>query len=321
MVLDLMFPNNDAIYAFMEMSKNLFWDKKEMDDTYGKEMQKLLDESLKNALLDIEEEQDNAGFWNILGSIYLRKKLYQDAIDSFNKAIEIAPMYKAFWNNLSVAYYQIGEKLKALDCFKEGLLLEKEQGSFITDGPEFVLQGKLLDDYLKEKDLHSSETISALDLYQLGQLAQYYTNCYEPKLAIKCLLRLIRFDSNNPGWYFQMSSCLWAIGEKTRAINFLKKGLIINPDDKAILNTLVDIYFTQREFQKALEYLQRLHAIDPDDIEIILDIAAAYSELHNKDEAIYYLRKSLDIDPSSITKIIIDSGFIPYLNSLRESIF
>lgn len=315
-----MFPNDEAIYAFMEMSKKLYYDQDIPDDTFRKKVQKKLEEALKNALLMVEHEPENAGYWNILGSLFLRQKQYQKAIDCFNKAIEIAPTYKAFWNNLSIVYYQIGEKSKALECFKEGLLLEKEFGSILTEGPEFVLQGKSLDDYLKEKDQYSMETIDPLDVYYLGLLALHYINNKKPTCAIKSLLRLIRFEPKNPYRYYQMASCLWKINEETRAINFLKKGLLVNPDDKSILDTLVDIYFKQWNFQEAKKYLRQLLEIEPNDTETILDLAAAHAELQEKEKTIYYLKKCLDINPLYVNQIIRDLSFIPYLNYLEENI-
>ena len=55
---------------------------------------------------------------NVIGSSEMVSK---NGILYVETAIEIDPTYKAFWNNLSIAYYAIGEKRKAIDCFKEAL--------------------------------------------------------------------------------------------------------------------------------------------------------------------------------------------------------
>jgi len=320
LVIDAMFPNDEAIFSFMEMSKK-HRDKERPDDTYNRERKKKIEETLPNALLLVEKDPGHTGHKNILGCVYLELKQYKEAINCFLKAIEIDPTYKAFWNNLSIAYYQIGEKMKALDCFKEGLLLEKDHGSIITEGPDYVLQGKTLDEYLKEIDQYSEENIPAITLHFLFLLTTYYLKSNNYTLAIKCLIRLIRHDSRNTEFYYHLSSCLWKTGEEERAIKFLKKALTINPDDCIVLDTLVTLYFQRSNYLEAKNCLQQLHKIKQNDTEIILDLACTHSKLQEKEETIFFLNKCLDIDFSHYHAIINDEAFIPYLIYLNNDTF
>jgi len=314
-----MFPNDEAILSFLDITQS-FYNRERPNDSYNKERQKKIEETIENATIMVDRNTEHPGHWNILGSLYLEQKQYHEAIDCFLKAIEIAPTYKAFWNNLSIAYYQTGEKMKALECFKEGLLLEKEHGSIITDGPDYILQGKTLDEYLRNMDQYQKENIPALKLHWLFLLTTHYLGNRNSTLALKCLIRLVRFDSKNPELYYQISTCLWDLGEEERSINFLKKALEINPDDNCILDTLVTIYFKRKDFHKAKKYLQQILKINPEDTEIILDLAAAHAELKEKEETIFYLKKCLEIDSSYLPQIIMDPSFLPYLSDLEEII-
>jgi len=315
-----MFPNDEAILAHMEMHKRN--DNIDRPNTaYYKEKKKKTETALRNAKLLVEHDLGHPGHKNILGCIYLELKQYQEAISCFLKAIEIDPTFKAFWNNLSIAYYQIGEKMKALDCFKEGLLLEKDHGSIITEGPDYVLQGRTLEEYLKEIDQYTKESIPDLTLHFLFLLSTYYLGTEKYTLAIKCFIRLIRFNPKNPEFYYHLSSCLWKTGEEERAIKFLKKALTINPDDSIVLDTLVTLYFQRSNYLEAKKCLQQLHKINPEDTEIILDLACTHSKLQEKEETIFFLNKCLDIDFSHYLAIINDEAFIPYLIYLDNNTF
>jgi len=282
-----MFPNDEAILAHMEMHKRN--DNIDRPNTaYYKEKKKKTETALRNAKILVEHDLGHPGHKNILGCIYLELKQYQEAISCFLKAIEIDPTFKAFWNNLSIAYYQIGEKMK---------------------------------EYLKEIDQYTKESIPDLTLHFLFLLSTYYLGTEKYTLAIKCFIRLIRFNPKNPEFYYHLSSCLWKTGEEERAIKFLKKALTINPDDSIVLDTLVTLYFQRSNYLEAKKCLQQLHKINPEDTEIILDLACTHSKLQEKEETIFFLNKCLDIDFSHYLAIINDEAFIPYLIYLDNNTF
>ena len=212
----------------------------------------------------------------------------------------------------------MNEKRKALDCFKEALLLEKEQGSINTEGPDFYLKGKTLEEYLEEIDKYSIEDIPPLALHSLPALANFYSGIGNTIFELKYLIRLVRLDQENPELYYQMARCLLSLGE--RAINFLKKALKYNPDDVTELDTLVTMYFGKFDFRNAKKYLKMIHEINPDDTEIILDLAATHAELGEKKETISYLKKCLEIDKSYLPDIKTDPSFQPYLKEINAII-
>lgn len=319
MINDLLFRDDEAILSFLEMTHAMYKVEKP-NDTYNKKRKNKMELLLEN-LNDMDEHFDEKpGRLNIKGALYLEQKKYHDAIKCFLKAIEIAPTNKAFWNNLSIAYYAIGEKRKAIDCFKEALLLEKENGSINTEGPDFYLKGKTLEEYLEEIDKYSIEDIPPLALHSLPTLANVYSGIGNAVCELKCLIRLVRFDQENPELYYQMARCLLSLGDRERAINFLKKALKYNPDDVIVLDTLVTIHFGKFDFRNASKYLKMIHEINPDDTEIILDLAAAHAELGEKKETISYLKKCLEIDKSYLPAIKTDPSFQSYLKEINAII-
>lgn len=81
------------------------------------------EQSLGNQLLE-----QNASDWNELGLILFKVGSYDDAIDAFNKAIEIDQTFGYFYSNLGQVYIAQGRLEKAVDQFEKSidLLINKK---------------------------------------------------------------------------------------------------------------------------------------------------------------------------------------------------
>ena len=66
-------------------------------------------------------EEENAHLWNELGSIYLNTGAYDEAINSFKKAIELDETYGWSYNNLAALYIRRGHYKDAIPLYQKGL--------------------------------------------------------------------------------------------------------------------------------------------------------------------------------------------------------
>ena len=57
---------------------------------------------------------------------------YQNAIDSFDKAIEVKPDFAEVFYNRGVAYIKLGKYTKAIDDFTQVILLNSDRSGFLT---------------------------------------------------------------------------------------------------------------------------------------------------------------------------------------------
>lgn len=58
------------------------------------------------------------------GNDFYRKREYQNALESYQKAIEIDPCYKEAWFNGGMCYMQLEQTSKAMECFEEALKID-----------------------------------------------------------------------------------------------------------------------------------------------------------------------------------------------------
>jgi tetratricopeptide (TPR) repeat protein len=73
-------------------------------------------------------EEENAHLWNELGSIYLNTGAYDEAINAFQKAIELDRSYGWSYNNLAALYSRQGRYKDAIAFYKKGLQYLGETG-------------------------------------------------------------------------------------------------------------------------------------------------------------------------------------------------
>lgn len=69
----------------------------------------------------IEADGGNPVAWFGMGNVYLKKKMYKEAIDSYLKAFENGPEKGVFYNNLGWAYMEIGRFDKAEEAVKDAI--------------------------------------------------------------------------------------------------------------------------------------------------------------------------------------------------------
>lgn len=70
--------------------------------------------------------------WANLGDIYFNKKMYSDAIKSYQKAISIEPDKANLYNSLGASYRLSGDKQNAYSNFKKACDLDKSNKFFLS---------------------------------------------------------------------------------------------------------------------------------------------------------------------------------------------
>ena len=78
--------------------------------------------ALLRGLLEKDPDDGNALFF--LGLSYVKKKMYQDALDPLTRVTELTPGFPRAYFELGVCYRQLGDRKKALAAFEKNLELD-----------------------------------------------------------------------------------------------------------------------------------------------------------------------------------------------------
>jgi len=108
------------------------------------------------------------------------------------------------------------------------------------------------------------------------------------------------------------------------AMDRIERRLALNPDDSRAIYLGADVLIRMGEKEKAMEWVKRLAAADRDEPAILYGIACLYALIGKPDEAVYYLSKSVDAGFAHRQYLEKDGDFDPirhhprYLELIKE---
>lgn len=94
---------------------------------------------IKKALDKHFVKYDLAEAYSILGNIYNQMDYFQDAIEAYQKALEINPNSGVYWTNLGVAYRLTAQYDKAESCYQKALAINPDYPELYTSLGAFHL--------------------------------------------------------------------------------------------------------------------------------------------------------------------------------------
>lgn len=81
--------------------------------------EQFIPQALRELLLSLEDNPDNAEALHLLGFIYMGRKDYPTAIKYFRKALALDPEFYICWNNLGTAYLASARWEDAVDLYQD----------------------------------------------------------------------------------------------------------------------------------------------------------------------------------------------------------
>jgi len=121
--------------------------------------------------------------------------------------------------------------------------------------------------------------------------------------AAKYYDNLIKTDSAKTESIEAASSVYKAIGDTAKAIDVLKRGRRLAPNDKFLLLDEANIYNNKRDYEALGPLLPQLLDINPNNPDIVLVAANCYEHLHQYDKAESLYLQAIDLNSSAYEPI------------------
>ena len=249
---------------------------------------------------------------NNLGAFFYSKGLYIDAIDSFQKALDLEPKYALSLKNF-------GQAVKK--AIEENYDFAEESGgemSFTYDDAIKIFKKALKIDPSMD-DVYNS----------LGEI-YYHRGMYDT--ALKLFKKAIEKNVNNALAHYNMSFLYGEKGFFDKAQEEYKTAVAINPnfaetkritidenamamyeEDKEILkkkrdpekaqvaNSMAQVFLSTNREKEAIEKLKEAIQLNPDFVEPYLNLGKIYIKKHKFQEAIEYFEKAVHLDSENDT--------------------
>lgn len=254
----------------------------------------------------------NSRSHNNLGSTYITLNDFENAEDSYEKAVKLKPDYiEALFNlgNVKIDLGKFTEAVKVLNqLIKEDSAFYKAYFARGIAYSSMQIYDKALSDFSKaisDKDIENN-----IKVFNKSGMVKFSMNKYTE--AIEDFNKALAIDSTFTETYNNLGLVYLESDNYDKAVYYFTKAIDYRPEFFEAYNNRGNAYFKQKNYEKALKEYKYALEINPDEITVLKNIALINYIIRNYQEAIEFYNKILEINPNSAT-VINDRGLTYYM--------
>ncbi len=229
--------------------------------------------------IDSGIESTNAHVWNEKGNVHFKQENFEEAINAYNKAIQIDPSFGWPYSNLALVYFTQGKYTEAILLYQKSidLLSSNKDKALSWNGLGNVY--RCVNDYANaviayrkaaELDTVTAGMRDAADYSQLdeglntakawNELGELFFKTRSYVDAVNAFNKAIELEPASGAAYSNMGRVLTFQGQFPEAVGFLEKSIeLFNEDkDKAVAwNRLGNVYRKLNNYDNAIKAYQK----------------------------------------------------------------
>ena len=270
--------------------------------------------------------------YNNLGGYLYNEGRVKEAIEQYQKAIQINPDYTDALDSLGVAFAAERRFDEAIECYRVSLRINPNDADVLNNLGVVLADRGRFDDAIE--NYHKALQISPNDVDALDNLGAALTGkgrfdealgYYRQAIAIApnfaaaqnnlgILLakqgktaeaiahyqKAIELNPNCAEFYYNLGNLLATQGRPAEAMRQFRKALEIEPDYAEAHYNLADVLFAERQWQGAVEHYQQALKQMPDSVHAHYQLGLALQCLGQSADAIAEFRKVLELDPNHV---------------------
>jgi len=210
--------------------------------------------------MGVEEYPNNAHLHRTLGYFLDGRGLTEDAIQQYEKAVEIDPDKLTDWKALANLYIKNDQVEEATGAFKKVVELDPE-----------------------DQDAQTA-------------LSRLYKSSGDVDAAIQQWEELKKLDPNNTENLFNLGREYFNIGDYDNAIVNLEQMLKLKPEDTKALEFFGNALQNKGNYRRAINVYSEIMKLQPENKKILCDIATCYKELGQFQTGRETARRAIRID-------------------------
>ena len=268
--------------------------------------------------------------WNILGASAVQLKKFDEAVEAYNKCINLKPDYVDAYINMGVALKEQGKLDEAIDACKKAISLKPDYAiSYSNIGNVYKVQGNLeeainaykkalslkpdyADAYINMGNVYKDQSNleTAIQAYDKAiSLKPDYAIAYNYKgkslheqgkleEAIKSYKKCISLNPGNVNAYVNLGNVLQDLGKLEEAIQAYKKALKLKPDYAIVHNNIGKVLQEQGNLDDAIAAYKNSISLNSKYADPHINIGNVFQEQCKFDDAITAYQKALSINPN-----------------------
>jgi tetratricopeptide (TPR) repeat protein len=228
-------------------------------------------------------------------------KQAKEAIDDFNKSIQLSPDNATVYNNRGNALMDLGHPDEAVKDFDRAIALSPDYGAAHNNrGNAHAALGQYdpaFQDYRKAVELMPQNAVPFNGRGKAHEeLKRYHAAVRDLTRAITLNPKYAAAYHNRAVAYLAVDMYREAADDATQAINFLP------PDtpDPDLLLLRARAYSGDKKFNQAVDDLNKVIELKPDLAEAYIERGMVFSQVRRFDDAIGDLTRAIEIDPKNV---------------------
>tara|TARA_B100001057_G_scaffold68084_1_gene61817 strand:+ start:135 stop:2219 length:2085 start_codon:yes stop_codon:yes gene_type:complete len=238
-----------------------------INDTKKSLSLKRYDDALISLNLIIKKDTQNLSALSTVGDIYVYKGKFIDAIEIFDKIIQINPELSFIYNNKGFCLLKILKYTESISSFQKAIQYK----------PDFA------------------------EAY--NNLGLAFKNVGKNLEAKKNFLDSIKYKKDFFQAYNNLSTITLEENNLEDATKYAKSSIEINQKNIEAYNNLGLIFKKKGDFENSLINFNKVLEINSKYLPTLINIAKSYEELNDNDKALEYFKRTHSIDPDNINSL------------------
>jgi tetratricopeptide (TPR) repeat protein len=285
--------------------------------------------------------KQTASFWSNKGISLTALKQYEEALDCYDKALQIDPQSSVIWDNKGNALLGLGRYEEAVGCYDKALtIVERIVSTGLSDGVYASLQC-FAESRADPKAIWNNKGIA---LTYLGRF-QDAINCYDSVLAIdpknmatwsnkgnalkqlgqfkeavNCYDRALAVDSRCLNALTGKATVLCELGLQKEAVSCFDEALALDPRNAIVWNDKGNALIKLGRCAEAIGCYDRALAINPQSTNVWFNKSKAILPLGRYEDGLSALDKALAIDPRNKDAWVLKGAALSDLGRVEEAI-
>lgn len=236
--------------------------------------------------------------YELLGRVELEEKNYEQAIEYFNKVIEINKNVRYGWLFLGFAYSDMDQLNKAEETYKKAVIQIDDDASL------WAWLGIVLQRQKKySESIEPFQKALILDPKNINALSSLPVVLEELDLFAESDKVYEEGIKNLPENALLLNNFAYSLSERNtrlhEALEMSQKAIELEPDNAAYLDTIGWIYFKLKNYAEAENYILQSLEIRPNSAVVLDHLGDIYYNLNDITQAKIYWKKSIEIQPDN----------------------
>ncbi|NET59704.1 MAG: tetratricopeptide repeat protein [Symploca sp. SIO2E6] len=255
----------------------------------------LLRQYLAQSRIDRDSHRISPQVFFRCGESYASMEQYDNALQQFNRAIELEPKYVEALRERAKIYKEMKRYEEALQDLKR--TIELEPTNYLVFGERAKLYKEMKRDEDALQDLKRALELEPTNYWTLIERAEIYKQMKRYEEALQDINRVIERNPKDYWTLIERAEIYKKMERYEEALPDIKRALELEPKDYWVLTDLVELYKEMERYEDALQDLKYALELNPKNYRALIERAKLYKEMKCYAEALQDLKHALELEP------------------------